>query len=75
MDPIVSDMSSSSPPSTHARRVEPDRLTPLSRQSPPVDVAALAGQAIDAMIAVTDLVATARQQGTEPDVQDLATQQ
>jgi transposase len=41
----------------------------------PVDVAALAGQAIDAMIAVKDLVATARQQGTEPDVQDLATQQ
>jgi transposase len=41
----------------------------------PQDVAALAGQAIDAMIAVKDLIQTAREQSTTPDTEAIATQQ
>ena len=41
----------------------------------PDEVAALAGQAIDAMIAVKDLVETAREQGTVPDGDAVAIQQ
>ncbi len=41
----------------------------------PEPVAALAGQAIDAMIAVKDLIETAREQGTVPDGDAVAVQQ